>query len=175
MRTSFALSWFGLSFDYSYTGTVNANNLADSGHKRLSASSPRSSPRSGSTLSITISSPNSRGFGSGHSTPTSDYKSGDSFHLDRPKARSISEDGLNQSESLQPKMDSNIQLKLNRLLESVYAAAKTYIERQSENGNLLRKQTMQATWKKKGMLLKQGFIYKNTWESKPFFRFKKTS
>ncbi|POM67928.1 Hypothetical protein PHPALM_15973, partial [Phytophthora palmivora] len=112
--------------------------------------------KSGSSLSFTISSPNSRGFGSGHSTPTSDYKSGDSFQLDRSKTRSISEDFVKHPLSVQPKMDS------------IYIAAKKYIDRQSEHGNLVRKQTMKATWKKKGMLLKQGFIYKNTWKNKYF-------
>eukprot|EP00644_Phytophthora_capsici_P001678 jgi/Phyca11/505546/fgenesh2_kg.PHYCAscaffold_14_\ len=65
-------------------------------------------------------------------------------------------------------MDADIQTKFNKLLESIYVAAKKYIDRQSENGNLVRKQTMKATWKKKGMLLKQGFIYKNTWKNKFF-------
>ncbi|GMF47287.1 unnamed protein product [Phytophthora fragariaefolia] len=157
--------------------SYSASNLMDSVHKRLSSSSPRSSPRSspspsprnsGSSLSLTISSPNSRGFGSGHSTPTSDHKSGDSFHLDRTKTRSISEDYVKHPIPPQPKMDTNIQTKFNRLLESIYIAAKKYIDRQSDNGNLLRKQTMKATWKKKGMLLKQGFIYKNTWKNKYF-------
>ncbi|KAE9024309.1 hypothetical protein PF006_g3514 [Phytophthora fragariae] len=101
-------------------------------------------------------------------TPTSDNKSGDSFHVDRTKTRSISEDYMKHLLQPQPKMDANIQTKFNRLLESIYIAAKKYIDRQSENGNLLRRQTMKATWKKKGMLLKQGFIYKNTWKSKYF-------
>ncbi|KAG6614794.1 duf1765 domain containing protein [Phytophthora cinnamomi] len=156
--------------------SYSASNLMDSVHKRLSSSSPRSSPRSspspsprnsGSSLSLTISSPNSRGFGSGHSTPTSDHKS-DGFHLDRTKTRSISEDYVKHPIPPQPKMDSNIQTKFNRLLESIYIAAKKYIDQQSESGNLLRRQTMKATWKKKGMLLKQGFIYKNTWKNKYF-------
>ncbi|KAG6614796.1 duf1765 domain containing protein [Phytophthora cinnamomi] len=108
-----------------------------------------------------------RGFGSGHSTPTSDHKS-DGFHLDRTKTRSISEDYVKHPIPPQPKMDSNIQTKFNRLLESIYIAAKKYIDQQSESGNLLRRQTMKATWKKKGMLLKQGFIYKNTWKNKYF-------
>uniref|UniRef100_H3HDK8 protein O-GlcNAc transferase n=1 Tax=Phytophthora ramorum TaxID=164328 RepID=H3HDK8_PHYRM len=155
--------------------SYSASNLMDSVHKRLSSSSPRSSPRSspspsprnsGSSLSLTISSPNNRGFGSGHSTPTSDYKSGDSFQLDRTKTRSISEDYVKHPIPVQPKMDTSIQMKFQRLLESIYNAAKKYIDRQSENGHLLRKQTMKATWKKKGMLLKQGFIYKNTWKNK---------
>ncbi|KAG4236126.1 hypothetical protein PC116_g15782 [Phytophthora cactorum] len=124
--------------------SYSASNIMDSVHKRLSSSSPRSSPRNaGSSLSLTISSPNNRGFGSGNSTPTSDYKSGDSFQT---KTRSISEDYVKHA-TLQPKMDTHIQ---------------------SETGNLLRKQTMKATWKKKGMLLKQGFIYKNTWKNKFF-------
>ncbi|KAG6614797.1 duf1765 domain containing protein [Phytophthora cinnamomi] len=84
------------------------------------------------------------------------------------KTRSISEDYVKHPIPPQPKMDSNIQTKFNRLLESIYIAAKKYIDQQSESGNLLRRQTMKATWKKKGMLLKQGFIYKNTWKNKYF-------
>ncbi|CAH0482447.1 unnamed protein product [Peronospora belbahrii] len=147
--------------------SCSTSNLMDLVQKRLS--SPRSSPRNlGSALSLTISSPNSLGVSSGHSTPTSDYKSGDSFHVDQARRRSISEDFAKHQASLQPEMDTNIQMQFNRLLESIYAAAKLYIDRQSENGNVLRKQTMEATWKKKGMLLKQGFIYKNTWKNRYF-------
>lgn len=66
-------------------------------------------------------------------------------------------------------MDPNLQLQFNRTLESIYAAAKKYIDRQTLQGNLLKaKQPPKATWKKKGMLLKQGFIYKNTWKQKFF-------
>ncbi|CAI5725667.1 unnamed protein product [Peronospora destructor] len=146
----------------------STSSLMDSVQKRLSSTSPRSSPRnSASSLSLTTSSPNSR-VGSGSSTPTSDYKSGDSFHLDQTRTRSISDDFSKHQMPQQPKMDKNIQMKFNRLLESIYAAAKVYIDRQSESGNLLRKQTTEATWKKKGMLLKQGFIYKNTWKNRYF-------
>ncbi|CAH0488213.1 unnamed protein product [Peronospora farinosa] len=148
--------------------SISTSSLMDSVQKRLSSTSPRSSPRnSASSLSLTVSSPNSR-VGSGSSTPTSDYKSGDSFHLDQTRTRSISDDLSRHQMPQQPEMDKNIQMKFNRLLESIYAAAKVYIDRQSESGNLLRKQTTEATWKKKGMLLKQGFIYKNTWKNRYF-------
>ncbi|KAI9908095.1 hypothetical protein PsorP6_003151 [Peronosclerospora sorghi] len=146
-------------------------NAADAASKRLSSSSPRGSPRnSSSSLSVTISSPSSR-YSSGYSTPPAlDYKSGDSFNMAQTLSRRLSEASTEHPAALQPKieMDANIQMKFNRLLESIYVAAKTYIDRQSESGNVLRMQTMKATWKKKGMLLKQGFIYKNTWEHKYF-------
>ncbi|KAL7691653.1 putative PH-like domain superfamily, phosphatidylinositol-4, 5-bisphosphate phosphodiesterase gamma [Plasmopara halstedii] len=151
----------------------SSSNLMDSVHKRLSSSSPRLSPRtspspsprnSGSVLSLTISSPSSRPIGSGQNTPTSDYKSADSLPS---KLRSISDEYVKHA-PLQPKMDTHIQMKFNRLLESIYVAAKKYIDYQGLNGNILRKQTAEATWKKKGMLLKQGFIYKTTWKHKFF-------
>ncbi|GAB9469001.1 C2 domain containing protein [Globisporangium polare] len=172
--------------------SYSASNLIESVQKRFGSSSPRSvlasprsspraspapSPRSSGTgLSLTISSPSNRGFNSNSSTPTStsgsDRKSVDGFNTsfsDR-KTRSISEDFNKIPLQPQPKMDSNIQLQFNRLLESIYAAAKKYIDRQAQDGSLLRaaKQPLKATWKKKGVLLKQGFIYKNTWKQKFF-------
>ncbi|CCI47286.1 unnamed protein product [Albugo candida] len=86
------------------------------------------------------------------------------------KARSASEDFIHLALQPQPKMDPNIQLQFNRLLESVYAAANSYIERQRSDGKLvlLRSKQPLATWKKKGTLLKQGFIYKNSWSLKYF-------
>jgi molybdopterin converting factor small subunit len=161
--------------------SYSASNLMESMQKRLTSSSPRSSPRSspapsprgtGSGLTLTIQSPNNRRSSSTNNTPTSsvDRRSVDGFGTfnDR-KSRSVSEDFNQLPSHPQPKMDPNIQLQFNRLLESIYIGAKTYIDRQKEAGNLLRsKQTPQATWKKKGALLKQGFIYKNTWKSKFF-------
>ncbi|TDH71359.1 hypothetical protein CCR75_002001 [Bremia lactucae] len=151
----------------------SSNSLVETVHKRMGSSSPWSSPRtspvasprnSGTPLSITISSPSSRPYSSGHNTPTSDYKSANSLPA---KIRSISEEYIKHT-SLQPQMDIHIQMRLNRLLESIYVAAKKYIDHQSETGNLLGKQMTQATWKKKGMLMKQGFIYKTTWKHKFF-------
>lgn len=167
--------------------SYSASNLLESMSKRFSsASSPRSSPRNSvgsSGLSLTISSPSSRGFSSNSnsSTPTSSSSStdprksvdGGAFFADR-KTRSISEDFNKLPLSLQPqpKMDANIQLQFNRLLESIYAAAKKYIDQQAQDGTLLRAHpkppSLKATWKKKGVLLKQGFIYKNTWKQKFF-------
>ncbi|KAF1788127.1 Uncharacterized protein GQ600_12665 [Phytophthora cactorum] len=139
--------------------SYSASNIMDSVHKRLSSSSPRSSPRNaGSSLSLTISSP---------TTAALVVVIARQPRTTRTKTRSISEDYVKHA-TLQPKMDTHIQVKFNRLLESIYIAAKKYIDHQSETGNLLRKQTMKATWKKKGMLLKQGFIYKNTWKNKFF-------
>lgn len=158
------------------TRSYSASSLMESMHKRFTSSSPRSSSRTspaasphkgGSNLSLTIASPNSRR-GSGSTTP--ERRSADGFGFDDRKSRSISED-LNQlPPQQQPKMDSNIQMQFHRLLESIYVAAKKYIDRQKEAGTLLSrsKQSPEATWKKKGMLLKQGFIYKNTWKSKFF-------
>uniref|UniRef100_K3WDH5 Uncharacterized protein n=1 Tax=Globisporangium ultimum (strain ATCC 200006 / CBS 805.95 / DAOM BR144) TaxID=431595 RepID=K3WDH5_GLOUD len=159
------------------TRSYSASNLIESVSKRFTASSPRSSPRSspapsprasGSGLSLTISSPSNRAVSSsGNSTPTS----GNSFSnsLSDRKTRSISEDFNKLPLQPQPKMDPNIQLQFNRLLESIYAAAKKYIDQQAHDGSLLRtKQPLKATWKKKGVLLKQGFIYKNTWKQKFF-------
>lgn len=167
------------------TRSYSASNLIESVQKRLSSSSlvsPRSSPRSSPApsprsspgLSLTISSPSNRGFNSGASTPTSvsgmDRRSidgGVNGFSDR-KTRSISEDFKGTLQP-QPKMDPNIQLQFNRILESIYAAAKKYIERQPQDVSMLKtKQPLKATWKKKGMLLKQGFIYKNTWKQKFF-------
>lgn len=163
--------------------SYSASNLLESMSKRFTSSSPRSSPRSspapsprssGGGLSLTISSPSNRGFSSNSSTPTSasgsTRKSTDGFEsFSERKTRSISEDFNKLPLQPQPKMDANIQLQFNRLLESIYAAAKKYIDRQAQDGTLLRtKQPLKATWKKKGVLLKQGFIYKNTWKQKFF-------
>lgn len=161
--------------------SYSASNLIESVSKRLTASSPRSSPRSSpapsprssqnSGLTVTITSPTSRsgsGFSSSNNTPTS--SGGDRFNsfTDR-KTRSISEDFNRLTLQPQPKMDPNIQLQFNRSLESVYAGAKKYMDRQTIEGNVLKsKQPLKATWKKKGVLLKQGFIYKNTWKQKFF-------
>lgn len=161
--------------------SYSASNLMESMQKRLTSSSPRSSPRSspappprgsGSGLTLTIHSPNNRRSSSTNNTPTSgvDRRSADGFgsFSDR-KSRSVSEDFNQLPSHPQPKMDPNTQMQFNRLLESIYIGAKKYIDRQKEAGNLLRsKQTPQATWKKKGVLLKQGFIYKNTWKNKFF-------
>uniref|UniRef100_K3WDC9 PH domain-containing protein n=1 Tax=Globisporangium ultimum (strain ATCC 200006 / CBS 805.95 / DAOM BR144) TaxID=431595 RepID=K3WDC9_GLOUD len=55
---------------------------------------------------------------------------------------------------------------LRILMESEHT--QKYIDQQAHDGSLLRtKQPLKATWKK-GVLLKQGFIYKNTWKQKCF-------
>ncbi|TMW65778.1 hypothetical protein Poli38472_008420 [Pythium oligandrum] len=168
--------------------SYSASNLIDSVHKRLSSSSPRSSwtsalvsprssprsspapsPRSSTSgLTIGTSSPSNRGFGSAGNTPSGlDRRSNDGYSSFDRKARSVSED-MSHANQPQPKMDPTIQMQFNRLLESIYAAAKKYIDRQTLQGNLLKTKQPKATWKKKGVLLKQGFIYKNTWKQRYF-------
>jgi hypothetical protein len=172
------------------TRSYSASNLIESVQKRLGGSSlvsPRSSPRSspapsprasgGTGLSLTISSPSNRSHGSGNSTPTSVSGLGERKSIDGSfggfgdrKTRSISEDFKGTLQP-QPKMDPNLQLQFNRILESIYAGAKIYIDRQTMQGNPLKAKqplSLKATWKKKGVLLKQGFIYKNTWKQKFF-------
>ncbi|KAF0684891.1 Aste57867_23135 [Aphanomyces stellatus] len=176
------------------TRSYSASNIIESVSKRLSSvssprsmwgSSPRSSPLpSPTTLTITVASPNgsasvARGFGSSHSsgnsTPTNDTgrKSEDSTpHRASRKTRSVSED-LNRKELASTKMDPKIQVQFHRMLESVYAAAKVYSAQLAGDKPLLEGSkaappSHPVSWKKKGQLLKQGFLYRNQWKTKFF-------
>ncbi|OQR91628.1 hypothetical protein THRCLA_08929 [Thraustotheca clavata] len=153
------------------------------------SSSPRNAQTSPTTVTITVASPNgsySRGFSSantsGSNTPTNDSSSSRrSFNEESSqsrrdrKTRSISEDFTRKDLNSVAKMDAKIQLQFHRLLESVYAAAKVYAEKIAEERSDLNKPTVitppltqPVTWKKKGSLLKQGFLYKNQWKTKFF-------
>ncbi|OQS01582.1 hypothetical protein ACHHYP_00594 [Achlya hypogyna] len=175
--------------------SYSASNIIETVSKRLSSvsSSPRamwsSSPRqaqSPTTVTITVASPNgsySRGFhsasNSGSNTPTGgDTSTRRSFNeessLSRKdrKTRSVSEDFSRKDLNGATKMDPKIQLAYHRLLESVYVAAKVYSEKLADekSGSKVPSTPLSqpVTWKKKGSLLKQGFLYKNQWKPKFF-------
>ncbi|RHZ02274.1 hypothetical protein DYB31_013866, partial [Aphanomyces astaci] len=155
------------------------------------SSSPRSSPQPSPTLTITVPSPSGssgglagRGFSSsGSSTPTNDNgggrKSEEStpHHRQARKTRSVSED-LNRKELAAAKMDPKIQVQFHRMLESVYAAAKMYaaqlagekpaVEQVGKPTTTSHHHHHHVSWKKKGQLLKQGFLYRNQWKTKFF-------
>ncbi|ETW02352.1 hypothetical protein H310_05887 [Aphanomyces invadans] len=189
--------------------SYSASNIIESVSKRLGSvsspramwsssprSSPRASPQPSPTLTITVPSPSgssgmSRGFNSsGNSTPTNDSSGGGRKSEENTphsrqsrKTRSVSED-LNRKELAAAKMDPKIQVQFHRMLESVYAAAKTYAaqlagEKQPAGGDNMPTTAAATTqphhhhhhhvsWKKKGQLLKQGFLYRNQWKTKYF-------
>ncbi|KAG9402497.1 hypothetical protein AC1031_007110 [Aphanomyces cochlioides] len=177
------------------TRSYSASNIIESVSKRLSSvssprsmwsSSPRSSPRASPlpspTLTITVPSPSgnpSRSFGgsnsSGNNTPTNDQgrKSEESTpHRQSRKARSVSED-LNRKELASAKMDPKIQVQFHRMLESIYAAAKIYASQLAGEKPAIHvgkplTTSHKVSWKKKGQLLKQGFLYRNQWKTKYF-------
>ena len=154
--------------------TVSGSNFIDSMRKlseSLSSpkSSPMSSPRSSSSPRNASSSPRNQRVDRRNSD-LSDISPKPLQQRTERKSRSVSEDLTRNAPDLQLQMmDPALQLRLHRMLESVYRSTLRYLE---ERGTAEASRTghdqLKASWKKKGILLKQGFIYKNTWTQKYF-------